>query len=85
MVEFGHDELQMSHQRTCWKGYDGANGPRWNLEVESLVVRWVIQMEEDTHGLGVVENHMSCSGVVGKKMCCWFVLRLQEGRGVDKP
>jgi hypothetical protein len=25
---------------------------RWNLEVESFVAWWVIQMEEDTHELG---------------------------------
>jgi hypothetical protein len=27
-------------------------------------------MEEDTHGLGVVEDHMLPWSVVGKKMCC---------------
>jgi hypothetical protein len=24
--------------RACWKGYDGANTPRWNLEVEPFIV-----------------------------------------------
>jgi len=43
-------------------------------------------MEEDTHKLGVVKDHMSPWSVVGKEMCyCRLVLRLQEGRDVDQP
>ncbi len=68
------------------KGYDGANASRWNLEDEPFVVRWVIQMEENTHRLGVVKDHMPPWGVAGKEMCwCWLMLRLQEGRDVDQP
>jgi hypothetical protein len=26
----------MSHQKTCWKGYDGVDAPKWNLEVEPM-------------------------------------------------
>jgi hypothetical protein len=39
MIKFRHDELQMSHQKICWKGYDGADVPRWNLEVELYVAQ----------------------------------------------
>jgi len=53
-----HDGPQMFRRRVGWKGYDGANVPRWNLEDEPFVVWWVVQMEEDTNRLGVVENHM---------------------------
>jgi len=43
-------------------------------------------MEEDTHGLGVVEDHMLSSNVVGKEMCCCrFMLRFQKGRDIDQP
>ncbi len=37
MIEFEHDGLQISRQTTCQKGYDGANAPRWNLEVKPFV------------------------------------------------
>jgi len=71
MINFEHNRRQMSCQKTCWKGYDGANILRWNFEVEPFVVQWVVQMEEDTHKLGVIED------VVGKEMCCCqLVLRL---------
>jgi hypothetical protein len=64
----------------------GANTPRWNLEIELFVARWVVQMEEDTHRLGVVKHHMSPWCVVGKEMCCCqHVLMFQEGRDVDQP
>jgi len=63
------------------KGYDGVNFSKSNLEVETFVAWWVVQMEEDMHGLGAVEEHMPLWGVVGKEMCyCRFVLMLQEGR-----
>jgi hypothetical protein len=39
MIKFGHDGLQISYQRACEKGYDGANTLRWNLEVEPFVVQ----------------------------------------------
>ncbi len=74
----------MSHWKACWKGYDGANVLRWNLKVELFVVWWVVQMEEDTHELGVVKNHMPPWGVVGKEMCyCQLMLSFQEGKDVD--
>jgi hypothetical protein len=38
--------------------YDGADIPIWNLKVEPFVAWWIIQMEEDEHKLGVVEDHM---------------------------
>jgi hypothetical protein len=38
--------------------YDGVNTLKWTHEVEPLVVQWVVQMEENTHGLGVVKDHM---------------------------
>jgi hypothetical protein len=41
-------------------------------------------MEEDTHMLGVVEDHMLPWGVVEKEMCCcWLMLKLQEGKDID--
>jgi hypothetical protein len=48
----------MSHQKACWKGYDGVDALKWNLEVEPFVAQWVIQMEENMHKLGVREDHM---------------------------
>jgi hypothetical protein len=39
--------------------YDGEDVLRWNFEVEPFVAWWIIQIEENTHKLGVVENHMS--------------------------
>jgi hypothetical protein len=86
IIKFGHDGPQMSYQRACWKGYNGENVPRWNLEVESFVARWVVQMEEDMHGLGVVEDHMPPWGVISKEMCCCqLVPRLQKGSDIDQP
>ncbi len=36
------------------------------------------------HELGVVKNHMSPKGAVGKEMCyCQLMLSLQEGKDVD--
>jgi hypothetical protein len=35
--KFEHNGPQISFHRTCWKTYDGANIPRWNLEVEPFV------------------------------------------------
>ncbi len=86
MIKFGHDGLRISCKKTCWKGYDGVDVLKWNFEVEPFVAWWVVQMEEDTHKLGVVEDHMPPWGVVRKEMCCCqLVLRLQEGRDVDQP
>jgi hypothetical protein len=43
-------------------------------------------MEENTHRLGVVEDHMPPSSVVGKEMCFFrLMLRLQEKKDVDQP
>jgi len=39
MIEFRHDGLQISHQKTSKKKYDDVDAPRWNLEVEPFVVR----------------------------------------------
>jgi hypothetical protein len=44
--------------------YDGVNALKWNLEVEPFVAQWVVQMEENTHGLRVVEDHMPPWGVI---------------------
>jgi hypothetical protein len=86
MIEFEHDELQISQQRTCWKGYDGVNISRFHLEIEPSIARWIVQMNKDMHNLGVVGDHMLPWGVVGKGGCyCQLVLRLQEGRDVDQP
>jgi len=42
--------------------------------------------KEDTHELGVVEDHMSPWGVAKKEMCCYqLVLRLQKGKDDDQP
>jgi hypothetical protein len=55
-------------------------------KIEPFVVLWVVQMVEDNTGMGVVEGHIPPWGVVGKEMCCcWLVLKLQEGRDVDQP
>jgi hypothetical protein len=37
MIKFGHDGLQISYWRACYKRYDGVNTPRWNFEVESFI------------------------------------------------
>jgi hypothetical protein len=58
MIRFKHNRLQISHRRTCWKGYDGADTMRWNFEVEPFVVRRVVQREEDMHELEAIEDHM---------------------------
>jgi len=43
-------------------------------------------MNENMHGLGVVEGRMLPWGVVQKEMCyCQFMLKFQEGRDVDQP
>jgi hypothetical protein len=39
MIKFGHYGPQMSHQKVCWKRYDGANAPKWNFEVEPFVAQ----------------------------------------------
>jgi hypothetical protein len=38
MIKFRHDGLQVFYQRTCLKGYDDANVPKWNLENKPFVV-----------------------------------------------
>jgi hypothetical protein len=85
MIKFKHDGLQMSCRKACWKGYDGVDAMRWNLEVELFVALWVVQMEKDMHTwVGVVENHMPPWSIIGKEMCCWFMLRFQEGKDIDQ-
>jgi len=43
-------------------------------------------MEEDTHELWVVENHMPPWGVIKKEMFyCQLVLRFQKGSDIDQP
>jgi hypothetical protein len=55
-----------------------------NFEVESYVVQWVVQIEEDMHGLRAVKDHMPFWGVDNKEMCYYqLVLRLQKGRNVN--
>jgi len=86
MIKFRHDGPQMSHRKTCYKGYDGEDTPRWNLEVEPFFVQWIVQMEEDTHKLRMVKDHMLPSSVVGKEMCyCRLMLKLQKGKDIDQP
>jgi hypothetical protein len=29
----------MLHQKTCWKGYDGVDVPKWNFEIEPFVAQ----------------------------------------------
>jgi hypothetical protein len=48
----------MSCQKACWKRYDGVDALKWSLEIEPFVARQVVQMEENTHKLGVVEDYM---------------------------
>ncbi len=85
MIKFEHDGLYVSYQRTC-KKYDGVNTPRWNLEFEPFVGQWVIQREENTLVLAVIENHMSPWNVVGKgKYCYQLVLKFQAWKDIDQP
>ncbi len=72
MIKFEHDGFQISCQRACRKRYDGANILRWNFEVEPFVVRWIIQMEENTSKLGVVGDQ-----------CHFEILLEREGVIVD--
>jgi hypothetical protein len=58
MINFKHNELQMSRQKACWKRYDGVDALKWSFEIEPFVARQVVQMEENTHKLGVVEDYM---------------------------
>jgi hypothetical protein len=37
------------------------------------------------HTLGTIEDRMSPLRVAKKKVCCPFVLRLQEGKDVNQP
>jgi hypothetical protein len=37
MIKFKHNGLQISYQKECWKGYDDANAPKWNLVAEAFV------------------------------------------------
>jgi hypothetical protein len=37
MIRFEHNGSQISCQKACWKGYDGAETPRWNFEIEPFV------------------------------------------------
>jgi hypothetical protein len=77
---------QISCQKTCWKGYDGATAPRWNSKVESFVTWFVVQKEKNIRMMGVVEDYKPLWGVVRKgRCCCQFVLRLQERMDVDWP
>jgi hypothetical protein len=69
------------HQRTCWKGYDGANILRWNLEVEPFVVWWVVHTKEDMCKLRTEGDQMPLWSVAWKGRCyCQLMLKLQEGR-----
>jgi hypothetical protein len=75
MIKFEYDGPLISHQKACWKRYDGANVLRWNFE-----------MKENTYELKVVKYHMLSLSVVGiERCCCQLVLRLQEGRDINQP
>jgi hypothetical protein len=37
MIKFGHNGLQISYQKACWKGYDGVDALKCNFEVEPFV------------------------------------------------
>ncbi len=37
MIKSGHNGPQMSLQKVCWKGSNGADILRWNFEVEPYV------------------------------------------------
>jgi hypothetical protein len=39
MIKFGHDGLQISCQKACWKQYDGANASRWNPKIEPFIAQ----------------------------------------------
>jgi len=39
MIKFEHNGLQISCQKACYRGYDDANVPKWNLEGEPFVVQ----------------------------------------------
>jgi hypothetical protein len=77
--------------------YDNANSPRWNLEVEPFVIRWIVQKEEDICVLGLIKDHMVPWGVVGKKKMlllihdkiskkkgCWSTINLTPMMEVTK-
>jgi hypothetical protein len=53
--------------------YDGVNILKWNLKTKPFLARWVVQMEEDAHGLVVVEDHMLPWDVAGKQMYCCLI------------
>jgi hypothetical protein len=38
MIKFGHDKLQISYRKACWKGYDGVNASRQNFEIKPFVI-----------------------------------------------
>jgi hypothetical protein len=58
MIKFKHNKFEISHGRACWKGYDGVYMMRWNFEIELFVVQRVVQREENTHELKVIEDHI---------------------------
>jgi len=86
MIEFEHNGFQIFHWKACWKGYDGVNISRWNLEIEPFVAQWNVQMNENMCELRAIKDHMPPWGVAGKgRSYCQLVLRLQEGRDIDQP
>jgi hypothetical protein len=38
--------------------YDCGDIPKWNFEVEPFITLKVVQMEENTHKLRAIEDHM---------------------------
>jgi hypothetical protein len=38
MIKFRHDGPKISHQKTCWKGYDGADVLRWTFDVKPFII-----------------------------------------------
>jgi hypothetical protein len=58
MINFRHNGLQISYRKICYKKYDGANAPRWNLEIKPFVAQWVVQMKENMNELRAIGDHM---------------------------
>ncbi len=86
MIKLGHNGLQISCRKACWKRYDDVDAPKWNFEVKPFVVRWIVQTKEDMHELGAIRDHMLAWSVTRMgRWYCRLVLTLQEGKDVDQP
>jgi hypothetical protein len=64
---------------------DGADVSKWNFEIKPFVVRWVVQMKENTCELGAIEKHMPLWNVARKeRWCCRLMPRAQKGKEDDQ-